>query len=72
MGRAYYPDAFGIAVSHTHNAVGNVPILATENGIAAQDDGRRIAYTSEALQYETSFLVLLDQRSMWGDYIISG
>jgi beta-glucosidase len=51
MGWAYRPDALGIAVRHTHDVVGNVPILVTENGIATQDDARRIAYTSEALQH---------------------
>jgi beta-glucosidase len=51
MGWAYRPDALGIAVRHTHDVVGDVPILITENGIATQDDERRIAYTSEALRH---------------------
>ncbi len=49
MGWAYRPDALGIAVRHTHDVVGDVPILVTENGIATADDDRRIAYTTEAL-----------------------
>jgi beta-glucosidase len=49
MGWAYRPDALGIAVRHTHEVVGDVPIVVTENGIATGDDERRIAYTSEAL-----------------------
>jgi beta-glucosidase len=49
MGWAYRPDAIGIAVRHTREVVGDVPILITENGIAIADDERRIAYTGEAL-----------------------
>jgi beta-glucosidase len=49
MGWAYRPDALGIAVRHTHDVLGEVPIVVTENGIATADDERRIAYTSEAL-----------------------
>jgi beta-glucosidase len=51
MGWAYRPDALGIAVRHTHEVVGDVPIVVTENGIAIADDERRIAYTSEALSH---------------------
>lgn len=50
MGWAYRPDALEIAVRHTREVVGDVPIVVTENGIATPDDERRIAYTSEALQ----------------------
>ncbi|MEU8138894.1 glycoside hydrolase family 1 protein [Streptodolium elevatio] len=49
MGWAYRPDALGIALRHTHDVVGDVPIIVSENGIATADDERRIAYTSEAL-----------------------
>jgi len=49
-GWAYRPDALGIAVRHTREVVGDVPILVTENGIATPDDERRIAYTKAALQ----------------------
>ncbi|MGW0664155.1 glycoside hydrolase family 1 protein [Streptodolium elevatio] len=49
MGWAYRPDALGIALRHTHDVVGDVPIIVSENGIATADDARRIAYTSEAL-----------------------
>ncbi|GIH73586.1 glycoside hydrolase family 1 protein [Planobispora longispora] len=51
MGWAYRPDALGIAVRHTREVVGNVPIVVTENGIATPDDRRRIAYTEEALRH---------------------
>ena len=50
MGWAYRPDALGIAVRHTRDVLGSeVPILVTENGIATDDDKRRIAYTTKAL-----------------------
>ncbi|MFC7328680.1 family 1 glycosylhydrolase [Marinactinospora rubrisoli] len=51
VGAAYRPDALGIAVRHTWQATGGLPILVTENGIPTRDDARRIAYTSEALRH---------------------
>ncbi|GII05285.1 glycoside hydrolase family 1 protein [Planobispora takensis] len=49
-GWEYYPAALGQAVRHTAGVVGpDVPILVTENGIATDDDDRRIAYTGAAL-----------------------
>jgi beta-glucosidase len=50
-GNAYRPDAIGIAVRHTWEVTGGVPILITENGIATADDTQRIAYTTEALRH---------------------
>ncbi|MFJ2115316.1 family 1 glycosylhydrolase [Streptomyces sp. NPDC087850] len=50
-GNAYRPDAIGIAVRHAWETTGGVPVLVTENGIATDDDTRRIAYTSEALRH---------------------
>ena len=50
MGWAYRPDALEIAIRHTRDVVGDVPIIVTENGIATHDDARRIAYTTEALE----------------------
>ncbi|MCR2792739.1 family 1 glycosylhydrolase [Microbacterium sp. zg.Y625] len=49
-GAAYRPDALGTAVRHAA-AVTGLPVLVTENGIAATDDTRRIAYTTEALRH---------------------
>lgn len=49
MGWEYWPDALEQAVRHTHDVVGPMAILVTENGIATGDDTRRIAYTSSAL-----------------------
>lgn len=51
VGTAYRPDALGIAVRHTAEFTGGLPILITENGIATGDDTRRIAYTGEALEH---------------------
>jgi beta-glucosidase len=50
-GWAYRPDALGIALRHTRDVVGDVPIVVTENGIATADDERRIAYTRSALSH---------------------
>lgn len=51
VGLEYYPAALGEAVRHTAEVVGpDVAILVTENGIAADDDTRRIAYTAGALE----------------------
>lgn len=49
VGTAYRPDALGMAVRHTHEVTG-LPIVVTENGIATDDDARRIAYTTGALE----------------------
>lgn len=51
VGTAYRPDALGIAVRHTAEVTGGIPIVVTENGIATHDDGRRIRYTDEALRH---------------------
>ncbi|MEU0740799.1 family 1 glycosylhydrolase [Streptomyces sp. NPDC006134] len=45
-----YPEALGEAIRHTAGVVGpHVPVLVTENGIATDDDGLRITYTTGAL-----------------------
>lgn len=46
---AYRPDALGIAVRHTAEVLPDVPVVVTENGIATDDDTRRVAYTEAAL-----------------------
>lgn len=49
-GWAYRPDALGIALRHAWDVTGGkVPLLVTENGIATDDDTRRIAYITTAL-----------------------
>ncbi|MFE3105670.1 glycoside hydrolase family 1 protein [Nocardia tengchongensis] len=50
-GWAYRPDALGIAIRHAWQVTGGTPILVTENGIATDDDARRIAYTGAALDH---------------------
>ncbi|MGA4544258.1 family 1 glycosylhydrolase [Uniformispora flossi] len=51
VGLEYYPPALGEAVRQTAAVVGpDVAILVTENGIAADDDTQRIAYTTGALE----------------------
>ncbi|MEN2742848.1 family 1 glycosylhydrolase [Microbacterium sp. X-17] len=49
VGSAYRPDALGIALRHAWEVGGGIPLLVTENGIATDDDTRRIAYTEGAL-----------------------
>ncbi|MEV7631870.1 family 1 glycosylhydrolase [Microbacterium sp. NPDC089318] len=49
IGTSYRPDALGMAVRHTWERTGGIPIVVTENGIATSDDARRIAYTEAAL-----------------------
>lgn len=48
-GWAYRPDSLGIALRNAADVTGGVPALVTENGIAIEDDSRRIAYTHAAL-----------------------
>jgi beta-glucosidase len=48
-GWAYRPDALGIALRDAWQATEGVPLLVTENGIATDDDTRRVAYVTEAL-----------------------
>jgi beta-glucosidase len=49
MGWEYLPGAVGAAVRHAARVSGGVPCLVTENGIATEDDERRIAYLHGAL-----------------------
>jgi beta-glucosidase len=51
VGTAYRPDSLGMAIRHTWEVTGGVPVVVTENGIATGDDERRIAYTTEALRH---------------------
>ncbi|MFD0273402.1 family 1 glycosylhydrolase [Kitasatospora sp. NPDC127111] len=48
-GREYYPAALGHALRHTAALAPGVPIIVTGNGVATNDDARRIAYTTTAL-----------------------
>jgi len=49
MGEEYYPQALEQTIRYAHAATGK-PIYVTENGIATEDDTRRVAYISEALR----------------------
>ena len=49
-GWEFYPPAAGIGVRAAWELSGNVPVMVTENGIATQDDARRIDYTRGALE----------------------
>ncbi|MFE2719122.1 glycoside hydrolase family 1 protein [Streptomyces mirabilis] len=56
-GWEYYPAALGGAVRQAASAVGTVPVIVTENGVATGDDTRRIRYTHAAL---TALLEAMD------------
>ncbi|HVZ68907.1 MAG TPA: family 1 glycosylhydrolase [Rhizomicrobium sp.] len=47
-GYEFYPQALGNAVRWAHSAIGK-PIYVTENGIATDNDSRRIAFIDQAL-----------------------
>ena len=47
-GWAYRPDALGLNLQRVWQRYG-IPLLVTENGIATDDDARRIAYTQGAI-----------------------
>lgn len=49
-GWEYYPEAVGHALRHTREVTRGVPMLVCENGIATNNDARRIDYTTGALQ----------------------
>lgn len=48
-GWEYFPPALGLGVRNAWELTGGVPVFVTENGIATQDDDRRIDYTMGAL-----------------------
>ncbi|WIX98536.1 family 1 glycosylhydrolase [Amycolatopsis mongoliensis] len=48
-GWEYFPDALAIGVRNAWSHAEGVPIVVTENGIATQDDNRRVDYTRDAL-----------------------
>jgi len=47
-GYEFYPQALGGTIRFAHERIGR-PIFVTENGIATDDDARRIAYVDQAL-----------------------
>ncbi len=48
-GWEYFPAALGIGVRRAWELSGHTPLFVTENGIATDDDARRIDYTHDAL-----------------------
>ncbi|MGQ3050070.1 MAG: glycoside hydrolase family 1 protein [Niveispirillum sp.] len=48
MGEEFYPQALGATVRYAHAVTGK-PVYVTENGIATEDDTRRIAYIDTAV-----------------------
>ncbi|MBB4980974.1 glycoside hydrolase family 1 protein [Streptomyces nymphaeiformis] len=54
MGWEFYPEALGEALRHSAAVAPGVPLVVTENGIATDDDSRRIDYTTRALASMTA------------------
>jgi beta-glucosidase len=48
-GWEYFPPAAAIGVRTAWERSSHTPVMVTENGIATQDDSRRIDYTRDAL-----------------------
>jgi beta-glucosidase len=48
MGEQFYPEGLEATIRYTHAATGK-PVYVTENGIATEDDTRRVAYIKVAL-----------------------
>lgn len=53
MNYEFYPQAIGNVIRRVSGEI-DIPILVTENGIAAADDSRRIAYIEEAMKGVTA------------------
>ena len=49
MGYEFYPQALGHVIRTVHESL-NIPIMVTENGVATDDDTRRVAFIEEALR----------------------
>lgn len=49
MGYEFYPQALGNVIRRVHAQL-PIPILVTENGVAASDDSRRVEFIREALE----------------------
>ncbi|MEU6663103.1 family 1 glycosylhydrolase [Streptomyces sp. NPDC046821] len=48
-GWEFYPQALGETLRHVSTVAPDVPLIVTENGIATDDDTRRVAYTAGAV-----------------------
>ena len=49
MGYEFWPEALGATIRRAWAVTGGVPVLVTENGVATDDDERRIAFIGRAL-----------------------
>lgn len=49
MGYEFWPEALEATIRYAHAATG-LPVIVTENGLATEDDTRRIAYIERALR----------------------
>jgi beta-glucosidase len=49
MGYEFWPEVLEATLRRASEATGGIPLLVTENGIATEDDDRRIAYVRRAL-----------------------
>lgn len=49
-GWEFFPPASELGIRSAWELAGGVPVMITENGIATQDDTRRVAYTQGALE----------------------
>ncbi|MFS0724310.1 glycoside hydrolase family 1 protein [Paenibacillus sp. 1P07SE] len=49
MGNEFYPEGLGAVIRYAYRYM-NKPIMVTENGIATDNDERRVAYLDRALQ----------------------
>jgi beta-glucosidase len=50
MGYEFWPEALEACIRRAWSMTDRTPIIVTENGIAAEDDARRVAYVTGALQ----------------------
>jgi beta-glucosidase len=49
MGEEFYPEAIGGTIRHAAQVTG-LPVIVTENGVAAEDDTRRVEYLKRAVR----------------------
>ena len=56
MGYEFYPQSLEATIRRATEVAGNLPVLVTESGIGTNDDSRRIAYVTQALQGVSSCL----------------
>ena len=49
MGYEFWPEVLEATLRRSWEVTGGIPLLVTENGIATEDDDRRIAYVRRAL-----------------------